>query len=174
MTVTRQLGRKESHSKRRLEISFMVVLAALLLAGLICGGGAIALHTVKPTVTPMGTLSTAVVTVVAAPTNTPLPIPELMFTSTPTVAPVAGDGIGIGMYVQILGTGGDGLRLRSGAGMSYDPIFLGMEAEVFEVMDGPREGDGFMWWFLKAPYDPNRKGWARSDYLSVVSTSQNP
>jgi len=149
MTVTRQPGRKESHSKRRLEISFMVVLAALLLAGLICGGGAIALHTVKPTVTPMGTLSTAVVT-------------------------VAGDGIGIGMYVQILGTGGDGLRLRSGAGMSFDPIFLGMEAEVFEVMDGPREGDGFMWWFLKAPYDPNRKGWARSDYLSVVSTSQNP
>ncbi|HOD45540.1 MAG TPA: helix-turn-helix domain-containing protein, partial [Anaerolineaceae bacterium] len=106
--------------------------------------------------------------------ETPLPIPELMFTSTPTVAPVAGDGIGIGMYVQILGTGGDGLRLRSGAGMSYDPIFLGMEAEVFEVMDGPREGDGYMWWFLKAPYDPNRKGWARSDYLSVVSTSQNP
>ncbi len=154
----------------RVKISFVLVLAAVVLAGLLCTGSAMTLKIIKPTITPVTTQPTAALTVIAAFTNTPLPLPGSMSTPTPTSVPVVGDGIGPGMYVQILGTGGDGLRLRAGAGMSYDPLFLGMEAEVFEVLDGPREGDGYIWWFLKAPYDPNRQGWARSDYLSVVST----
>jgi len=43
-----------------------------------------------------------------------------------------------------------------------------MDAEVFEVKDGPKMADNFTWWFLEAPYDPGRSGWAAANYLKVV------
>jgi hypothetical protein len=49
--------------------------------------------------------------------------------------------------------------------------FLGLEAEVFQVSDGPRQVDGYTWWFLVAPYDASVQGWAVANYLAVV---QNP
>ena len=57
----------------------------------------------------------------------------------------------MGMYVQISGTGGDGLRLRSGPSRNDDPRFLGYESEVFMVKDGPRFSDDLTWWFLRSP-----------------------
>jgi hypothetical protein len=74
-------------------------------------------------------------------------------------------------YVQISGTGGDGLRLRVEPGLKSEVRILGAEDEVFEVKDGPREADGFTWWYLVGPYDQTRRGWAVSNYLQVV---QNP
>ncbi|HZD55175.1 MAG TPA: hypothetical protein VE136_00510, partial [Anaerolineales bacterium] len=79
--------------------------------------------------------------------------------------------VAIGAYVQITGTGGDGLRLRTGPGLSNEVRFLGLESEVFEVRDGPQEADGYTWWYLVAPFDETRNGWAVSGFLSVV---QNP
>jgi hypothetical protein len=112
-------------------------------------------------------LPAAEMTVLPAPTLT-----QPVFTQTASVdsekTPVAVGGIAVDMYVQITGTGGDGLRLRSGPGTNNPPRFLGYEAEVFRVKDGPTMADGFTWWFLEAPYDPNRAGWAAADYLAVV------
>ncbi len=79
--------------------------------------------------------------------------------------------IGVGSYVQISGVGNDGLRLRKDPGLQSTPLFLGWEAEVFQVKDGPSEADGYTWWLLEAPYDANRSGWAASNYLEWV---QNP
>jgi hypothetical protein len=95
------------------------------------------------------------------PTNTPDP---LLF-GTPTLPP---DTIGIGGYVQITGTEGDGLRMRSAAGINAQALFLGYDEEVFVVKDGPQEADGYSWWYLVAPYDATRAGWAASNFLSVV------
>jgi hypothetical protein len=75
----------------------------------------------------------------------------------------------IGSYVQINRTGGLGLRIRSGPGTSSPQLFLGMDAEVFEITEGPIDADGFTWWNLVAPYDKNRSGWAASDYLDVIT-----
>lgn len=111
--------------------------------------------------------ATAELVVIAAPTATATLSPEEMPTATPT-PPVTIDGIGVGVYVQITGTDGDGLRLRSGPGTDQPPVFLGMDAELFQVQDGPKMADGFTWWYLVAPYDQNRKGWAASKYLAVV------
>jgi hypothetical protein len=72
--------------------------------------------------------------------------------------------------VQISGTGGDGLKMRSGPGVSSDTIFLGMEAEVYLVKDGPKLADGYTWWYLQAPYDTTRTGWAASKYLTIVAS----
>lgn len=75
--------------------------------------------------------------------------------------------------MQISGTGGDGLRLRTGAGLDNEVGFLGLEAEVFQIIDGPQEADGYTWWLLEAPYDEGqqRRGWAVANYLASI---QNP
>jgi hypothetical protein len=77
----------------------------------------------------------------------------------------------IGSLVQVAGTGGDGLRLRVEPGLEEQVRFLGIEAEVFEVVDGPVELDGFVWYLLMTPIDEARRGWAVSNYLVTV---QNP
>jgi hypothetical protein len=112
------------------------------------------------------------------PYNTPTPVPP---TATPVPTGAPGDGelppsplpntLSVGAYVQIAGTGGDGLRIRSQAGLEGEVKFLGLESEVFQVADGPELVDGYTWWLLVAPYDPNVRGWAVSNYLKVV---QNP
>ncbi|MCJ7624469.1 MAG: hypothetical protein MUO76_13275 [Anaerolineaceae bacterium] len=112
-------------------------------------------------------LAPAVLGIIAVETITPTvqqnPTP---FVIQPTYV---GSEIAIDIFVQISGTDGAGLRLRSGPGLENPPEFLGMDAEVFKVRDGPIESDGFTWWFLVAPYDENRNGWAASDYLEVVT-----
>lgn len=120
---------------------------------------------------------TAILTVIPAPTATQTPAP-VVISLTPSVTPtlnlsVNGGSIQVDDYVQISGTGGDGLRLRGGPGTEYEPIFLGREAEVFKVTDGPKEGSGYTWYYLVAPYDTGRSGWAVADFLQVVA-SQEP
>jgi hypothetical protein len=72
------------------------------------------------------------------------------------------------MYVQISSTGGSGLRLHAEPGTSSKALFLGMESEVYLVQDGPQQKDGFTWYYLVAPYDKSRSGWAASNYLVVI------
>jgi|WetSurMetagenome_2_1015567.scaffolds.fasta_scaffold219449_2 hypothetical protein len=114
---------------------------------------------------------TAILLVIPAPTATSTPISALP-TPTATGVPESENGISKGMFVQITGTSGEGLRIRSGAGTDNPPKFLGMDAEVFKVMDGPKHADGMTWWFLVAPYDDSRSGWAAATYLSVVPNPQ--
>lgn len=114
----------------------------------------------------------AYLTLIPAPTSTPLVTP------TPTPDPLAGtptlpaNVIVIGAYVQITGTGGDGLRLRSAPGLTSEQLFLGEDAEVFQVRDGPQEANGYIWWYIVAPYDQSRAGWAAANFLAVVPPPQ--
>jgi hypothetical protein len=158
----------------REHVTIWVILGALAVAG-----GLIVLLALLFLLAPQPAQSAsqplAELTVIPAPTmtptkNKPTPNPN----STVGVNGQIVDGIGIGMFVQISGTGGDGLRLRVGPSTNDDPRFLGYEAEVFKVKDGPKLADGYTWWFLEAPYDPGRSGWAASKYLSVVSITPEP
>jgi hypothetical protein len=118
--------------------------------------------------------STAVLSVIYAPTATQTPQNQ----ATPTgptgeagIPPSPPPGvIAIGAYVQVTDTGGEGLRLRSEPGLGGQVLLLASEAEVFQVTDGPREADGFTWWYLVGPFDETRKGWAVSNYLMVVQS----
>ncbi len=31
-----------------------------------------------------------------------------------------------------------------------------------------KQADGYTWWYLVAPYDSTRAGWAAADFLAVV------
>jgi len=77
-------------------------------------------------------------------------------------------GIGVGAFVQIYGTGGSGLNVRTDPGTGSKAIFLAADAEVFEVKGGPTEADGYVWWLLTAPYDQTRQGWAAENYLHLI------
>jgi hypothetical protein len=115
---------------------------------------------------------TAIVTVIEAPTATS--IPRETWVPTPTTAAtdesVIAGGLGIGEYAQIYGTEGDGLRIRSGPGQTYAVNFIGLDSEVFLIIAGPEEADGYVWWHLEAPYDEGRNGWAAENYLRIVTT----
>ena len=74
----------------------------------------------------------------------------------------------MGDLVQVQGTQGDGLRLRTGAGLDAEIRLVALESEVFEVQDGPVEADGYMWWFLVNPYDSSMRGWGVANYLRTA------
>src|SRR5512140_1411008 len=82
------------------------------------------LYEVSFPVKPARSISTLVFTVIPAPTATPEVAESIPNgpTSTPTAVPAGS--MGIGAYVQITGTGGDGLRLRAGPGKDNAPLFL--------------------------------------------------
>ncbi len=104
-------------------------------------------------------------TIIAPSTATPSPAP----TATPAGTPSVAEGqMGIGAYVQISGTEGAGLRIRSAPGLNSDTVFRGEEAETFTVKDGPQQADGYTWWYIVAPFDETRAGWAAADFLTVV------
>lgn len=72
---------------------------------------------------------------------------------------------GVGDYAEVYGTGGDGLRLRSGPSLDASINAMGMDNEVFEVRDGPSDADGYTWWYLVNPYDNSKQGWGVAAYL---------
>ena len=155
-------------------VNLWVVLGAVVLAMTLSGIVFVWVTSSRPAPVPKG-VPTAVLLVIPAPTATPViptPIPVNTPTPTPTSPPPPPSGpISISAYVQISGTGTDGVRLRAEPGLSSDTLFFGMESEVFQVTDGPRESDGYTWWHLVAPYETTRQGWAVANYLA---TFQNP
>lgn len=105
------------------------------------------------------------------PTSEPSRTPEIaVLTPTSTPGPTYSGEIGQGQLVEIFGTGGDNLRLRVRPGLDATIASLGVESEVFEVLDGPREMDGYAWWHLRNPYNTDKTGWAVSVYLRPISS----
>jgi hypothetical protein len=147
-----------------------VLLAGLGLGVLFSAVAAYALFAYLPPAAPEA--PQAALTWIPGPTNTAVPpsaTPPPTSTATATLGPLETGELGIGSFVQITGTQGAGLNIRTQPGLSTDIEFLGYDAEVFEVRDGPVEADGLTWWYLVTPVDASRAGWAAADYLSVVA-----
>jgi len=147
-----------------------VILGALLLAGFLLLVTAISIGLTASHQTSDVGFAPADLTVIPASTATSSAPP------TPTIDPFASPtplaGVAVGNYVQITGTEGQGLRIRKDAGLGGEFEFLAYDSEVFVVQDGPREVDGYVWWYLVAPYDDTRVGWAAADFLSYVPAPQ--
>lgn len=122
-----------------------------------------------------GIPATAVIQKISAPTvSINMTLEPVTSTESATEgiipAPQGGE-IAVGVYVKVVGTGGDGLRLRDAPGLDGEVRMLGEETEVFIVNEGPLEIDGYKWWYLTGKYDQSHQGWAVSDFLTVV---ENP
>ncbi|MEE9216101.1 MAG: hypothetical protein V3U32_01580 [Anaerolineales bacterium] len=104
-------------------------------------------------------LPTATAPVILSPTSPPLP------TQTATAPAGAPKDFATGELVQVFGTEGEGLRMRADPSLGADVMLLGLESEVFEVLDGPTPADGYTWWRLANPFDPSKQGWAADQFL---------
>ncbi len=146
-------------------------LVGLSIVGAVWG----ALALTPPPATPA---QAAWLTVIPAPTATPTPRAtptSPAATATPVAPPPPPAGVvAVGAYVQIRGTGGDGLRLRTEPSLQAAILALAKEEEVFQVVEGPHIADGYTWWRLQAPYDAQRGGWAVANYLSVLPVTPAP
>jgi len=145
-----------------------VILGALGFAGLLLLITLIRIGWTSPRFSPSVGFAPADLTMIPAPTHTPNVLPTSTLDPALAAATQSADTIGRDGYVQIHGTEGDGLRIRSSPGLNSETVFRGEEAEVFVVRDGPQTADGYTWWYLVAPYDETRAGWAVADYLAVV------
>jgi len=121
-----------------------------------------------PASNPAGML--AVVTTIALPPATSAPAATPTFDPyAPTPTPTAMPGqIDIGAYVQITGTQGQGLRIRSDPGLNSKQLFLGFDTEAYTVIEGPRDADGYTWYRITAINDQTREGWAASNFLTLI------
>ena len=147
-----------------------VGMSCLLLALVFVSLGLLAPAVNAPAETPALTVIPGATATPYVPTATPTRIPTA--TSDRIGAPLPGV-IGIGTTVQISGTDGSGLNIRTQPGLGTDIRFVALDSEVFEVRDGPQVVDDFTWWYLVTPLDESRSGWAAADYLSLVSPEGN-
>ena len=125
---------------------------------------------------PASTLpGTPEVTVIPAPTLTPRRAdPTQSPSATPTsIFTIPGGAMGVGSYVQVTGTQGAGLRMRSEPGLGSKVKFTALDSEAFLIIDGPIEADGYIWWLLEAPYDQNRTGWSAGDFLTTIEAEDD-
>jgi hypothetical protein len=158
-------------SKSSNRIHPLSILAALLVAALLLLLGYVLILMVgkenAPTEQPQPSQA---ITIIPAPTETPIVImPTAIATSIPDAPVLLPSGvIGVGAYVKVGRTEGVGLRMRAEASTSAEIRFTAMDDEVFQVIGGPLQADNYTWWQIEAPYDKNRSGWSVESFLDVV------
>jgi hypothetical protein len=101
------------------------------------------------------------------PTLTPTPGP----TEAPTLPP-SNIAMEVGVTVEIVGTEGAGLSIRDSAGTNYARVDTAYDGEIFIVEDGPLFGDGYEWWFIADPNDPERAGWSVRQFMQVIAPAE--
>ena len=150
-----------------------VLIAALIIAAVLLCSSLIYILVERPAAARLNqAAATSILTIIPAPTSTPRPMPPTLtpLPSTPMPSPTAAPGqIAIGVYVQP-STNGEGLNIRSEAGLTSQVLFSGFDSEVFLVTKGPKQVDGYTWWYLTVSYDVTRAGWAAQEFLTVIPT----
>jgi hypothetical protein len=147
-------------------LSPAVMLGALALAVLLLFVSALlVVINAPPRPQPGGFVAT--MTIIPAPTSTATTPPTATPDPNLTPTPIPGQ-VMLGSYVQVAQTGGQGLRIRANPGLQGEFLFLALDSEMFIVRDGPVELDGYTWWFLTAPYDERRAGWAAAPFLEYI------
>jgi hypothetical protein len=104
-------------------------------------------------------------TVYPPPTFTPIPPTATLtpfYTPSPSLPTVIPGTIGVGAMVEVTE---DGLRLRDAPSLTGKILSQASAHELFTIVDGPRQGDGYTWWLLQGVYDATRQGWAVESYL---------
>ena len=83
--------------------------------------------------------------------------------ATATVVPVVSPGI----QVTVIGTGGQQLSLRAGAGQSQARLRILTEGTRLTVLEGPEASDGYNWWKVRT--EDGVEGWVAGEWLVPAS-----
>jgi 3D (Asp-Asp-Asp) domain-containing protein len=76
----------------------------------------------------------------------------------------AQDDVGTGRTAVVTNTDGDGLQLRSGAGLTYPVQGTLREGARVQLVEGPQTADGHVWYRVTAG---SAAGWASARYLNT-------
>ncbi len=110
-------------------------------------------------------LGTQVILAPQTPANLVLtgpPIPTIILTDTPM--PLA-----VGSLAQVVGVGNDELNVRNLPNRSSSKVlFRAAGGTKLQLIGGPLEADGFIWWRVLDPQF-EVEGWAAGRYLQTVS-----
>ncbi len=116
---------------------------------------------------PTGTAQTTFTpTVASAPITATVPVSATVAVATPLPVPTDGK-FAINQQVEVTGTEGEGIRFRTGPGLSYVTTTILQDGTILTVVGGPETVDGFTWWRLQTA--AGAIGWAIEDNLQAVS-----
>ena len=109
-----------------------------------------------------------------------IPAPTITATS-PVVAEqpnlevryISPEGFSIGAYVKIANTQGAGLKIRPNPGTGGEVSFIASDGDLFTIIDGPDERNGYAWWKLEGFEDNSLVGWGASDYFALVAPASD-
>lgn len=156
------------------------VIVILAVAGLTCGMWYVVLANrgdtnvagVGPSPTPLFVVITATPTLGAAgeaqggeAVIEPTPTATVPATATGEATEIPEPTVQVGSQIIISGTEDAGLAVRQGPGVDFTYFFVAEEGAQFMVEAGPREADGYTWWYVTDPADSDRAGWAVEDYM---------
>lgn len=166
--------------------SLALVVTLALLTALAVAGLALSLHneSSKPAAEPIivisaapdfsfdappteeAALGTQVILAPQMPANLVLtgpPVPTIILTDTPV--PLA-----VGLLAQVVGVGNDELNVRNLPNRSSSAILFRAAADTtLQLIGGPLEADGFVWWRVRDPQF-EVEGWAAGRYLQALTT----
>lgn len=71
----------------------------------------------------------------------------------------------IGNNARVYGTGIDGLRIRTAAGLNSGVLFLIKESAQVQIQEGPVLVDGMIWWKVQTLQG---LGWTVQNYLEII------
>jgi len=98
-------------------------------------------------------------------------LPTLPPTTEPPAAtsgpPASAREIEPGIRVRVIDTGIDGLSFRTGPGTNYARLRTAPDGEIFTVLEGPQEANGYRWWRLQDK--DGTTGWGVENWLQPVS-----
>lgn len=128
---------------------------------------------------PVTPLSPTLIVLTAPPSVVPTPTPRLATpTTVPTLTPiptpdvaVAPDEITIGFYAEVANTEGFGVTIRGGPSTNNVAITVAEEGAIVLTLDGPVEGNGYLWWQVRL--SDGVEGWAAADFLAPSSAPGN-
>jgi hypothetical protein len=90
---------------------------------------------------------------------------EPTIVTPPTVATERPAGLVVGARAQVVGTGSAPLRVRDEPSTAGQVVARFAEGTELELVDGPRDGDGRVWWRVRSG---NAEGWCAAEFLAPV------
>ena len=90
-------------------------------------------------------------------------------------ASYAAQEIEVGEQARVTNTGGDNIRVREGAGVSFRQVATVREGDLVLVLAGPRaDPGGGNWYEVQAARATRATGWVSAEYLDALGTAVRP
>lgn len=145
----------------------VIAIGVLIIAFALRPRAAEPVDTLPPEPTPLVDRSLPIETFTPGPTSVPPPLDEPTPEPTSEVASEpapSGGTLAVGSPAMVAGTGGTGVNMRAGSGLTFDIVQILQDDTPVELIEGPTESDGYTWW--KVRLADGTEGWLVQDFLS--------